>query len=90
MTLDEKKFLLDIKIAIDSIDQHLECKRILNDYLTNKTKRRAVEREIEIIGEAIFKLLKINSEIPISYARTIDDLRNEVIHVYNNVDDILM
>lgn len=36
------------------------------------------------------KLLKINSQIPISYARIIVDLRNKVIHAYDNVDDILI
>jgi uncharacterized protein with HEPN domain len=60
------------------------------EFLTiiNKTKRRAVERELEIIGEAVSKLLKINPGISISYARQIVDLRNKVIHSYDNVNDI--
>jgi uncharacterized protein with HEPN domain len=58
--------------------------------LSNKTKRRAVEKEIEIIGEATSKLLKINPNISISYARIIVDLRNKVIHSYDSVDDILI
>jgi uncharacterized protein with HEPN domain len=87
---EEKKLLLDIIDSINSIDEHLENKRILEEYLSSKTKRRAVEREIEIIGEAISKLLKINPNIPISYARIIVDLRNKVIHAYDSVDDILI
>jgi uncharacterized protein with HEPN domain len=87
---EEKKLLLDIIDCINSIDFHLEQERILEKYLTNKTKRRAVEREIEIIGEAINKLLKLNPEIKISYARTIVDLRNRVIHAYDSVDDIII
>jgi uncharacterized protein with HEPN domain len=87
---EEKKLLLDIIDSINSIDEHLENKRILEEYLSSKTKRRAVEREIEIIGEAISKLLKINQNIPISYARIIVDLRNKVIHAYDSVDDILI
>ncbi|MEC4003090.1 HepT-like ribonuclease domain-containing protein [Flavobacterium sp. SUN052] len=63
---------------------------MLEEYLSNKTKRRAVEREIEIIGEAMNKLLKINPEIAISYSRIIVDLRNKVIHSYDSVDDILI
>jgi uncharacterized protein with HEPN domain len=42
-------------------------------YLSNKTKRRAVERELEIIGKAMNNLLKLNHEIPISYNSTLTD-----------------
>ncbi len=87
---EEKKLLIDIIEAINSIDEHLEQQRILEIYLKNKTKRRAVEREIEIIGEAMSKVLKINPKIPISYSRIIVDLRNKVIHAYDAVDDILI
>jgi hypothetical protein len=45
MNPDENKLLLDIKNAIDSIDEHLEKRRNFNEYKSNKTKRRAVERE---------------------------------------------
>lgn len=87
---EEKKFLVDIIEAINSIDDHLDKERILDIYLSNKTKRRAVEREIEIIGEAMSKLLKTNPNISISYSRIIVDLRNRVIHAYDSVDDILI
>ncbi len=87
---EEKKLLLDIINSINSIDDHLEKERNLNVYLLNKTKRRAVEREIEIIGEAMSKLLKLNPNITISYARVIVNLRNRVIHSYDSVDDLLI
>lgn len=87
---EEKKLLLDIINSINSIDDHLEKERNLNVYLLNKTKRRAVEREIEIIGEAMSKLLKFNPNITISYARVIVNLRNRVIHSYDSVDDLLI
>ena len=87
---EEKKYLVDIIEAINSIDDHLDKERILDIYLSNKTKRRAVEREIEIIGEAMGKLLKTNPNISISYSRIIVDLRNRVIHAYDSVDDILI
>ena len=87
---EEKKLLVDIIESINSIDEHLDRERILEVYLNNKTKRIAVEREIEIIGEATNKLLKINPKIAISYARVIVNLRNKVIHSYDSVDDILI
>lgn len=89
--LQEKKLLADIVQAILSIDEHLEGKkRIFAEYKASKTKRRAVERELEIIGEAVNKLLKINPSVEISYARMIVDLRNKVIHAYDNVNDIVI
>ncbi|MVN21164.1 HepT-like ribonuclease domain-containing protein [Mucilaginibacter arboris] len=90
MNLQEKKLLADVLQAIISIDEHLEGKRIFTEYKASKTKRRAVERELEIIGEAVNKLLKINPSVEISYARMIVDLRNKVIHAYDNVNDIVI
>ncbi|RZK79220.1 MAG: DUF86 domain-containing protein [Pedobacter sp.] len=90
MTIVEKKLLTDILVGISSIDDHLEGRRVFEEYVKNKTKRRAVERELEIIGEAINKLLKINPVIEISFARQIVDLRNKVIHAYDNVNNIVI
>src|SRR6187402_3050985 len=90
MSIEEKKLLTDIAEAILSIDEHLESERIFARYKASKTKRRAVERELEIIGEAVNKLLKISPDIHISYARLIVDLRNKVIHAYDNVNDMVI
>jgi uncharacterized protein with HEPN domain len=90
MKVEELKLLTDIKIAIESIDDHLQQKKDFDLYKSNKTIRRAVERELEIIGEAVNKLDKINPDIPISYKRLIVDLRNKVIHAYDNVNDVII
>ncbi|HLO45790.1 MAG TPA: HepT-like ribonuclease domain-containing protein [Leadbetterella sp.] len=87
MSLEEKKLLSDIKECIISIDEHLESRRFFSEYVSNKTKRRAVERELEIIGEATNQLLKINPNIEIAGARFIVNLRNKVIHSYDTVDN---
>ena len=52
--------------------------------------RRAVEREFEIIGEALSKILKIDPDIHITYARLIVDLRNKVIQAYDAIDDTII
>lgn len=49
-----------------------------------------MEREFEIIGEAISKMLKLDTAIHISYARLIVDLRNKVIHAYDAIDDTII
>jgi len=47
----------------------------------------AVERKLEIIGEAMNRLLKIDDSIPIRDSRRIVDLRNLIIHSYDNIDN---
>jgi uncharacterized protein with HEPN domain len=90
MKVEEKKLLTDILNSVISIDEHLEHRKIFEEYISNKTKRRAVERELEIIGEAVNQLLKLNPFISISFARQIVDLRNKVIHAYDNVNDMVI
>ncbi len=52
--------------------------------------RRAVERDIEIIGEAISRILKVDTNISITNARRIVDARNYIIHGYDSLSaDIL-
>ncbi len=82
-----KKYLYDIQVAINSIFDYLKSVKNLKQYENNKLVRRAVEREFEIIGEAINKILEIDKDIPIKNARRIVDLRNWVIHGYDRVDN---
>lgn len=90
MTVPEKKLLKDIFDAIEAIDFHLNFQKDFSKYCANRTVKRAVERELEIIGEAVSKLLKINPDVEISSARLIVDLRNRVIHAYDAVDDVIV
>ncbi len=90
MTEEEKKLLKDIEQAASNVDIHLEGRRIWDEYAANITKRRAIERELEIIGEATNNLLKIGTEVTLSSARKIVNLRNRVIHAYDAVDDTII
>lgn len=85
-----KKYLFDIKVSIESIYEYLGNERNFNKYLENKLLRRAIERELEIIGEATNKILKIDENIKIPDSRRIVDLRNWIIHGYDKVDDIII
>ncbi len=90
MELIQRKLLADIIEAIDAIDHHLQGRRVFAEYLDDRTRRRAVERELEIIGEAVSKLLRSAPDFPLSYARQIVDMRNRVIHAYDTVDNIIV
>ena len=52
--------------------------------------RHGIEREIEIIGEAMNRILNLDSSIKIVNARKIIDTRNWVIHGYDKVDDVVI
>jgi uncharacterized protein with HEPN domain len=90
MQLEILKYLLDIKESIDSIHEYLEGKKDFSEYKKNKLLRRGIERELEIIGEAINRILKLDNQIDISDSRRIVDLRNWVIHGYDKVDDVII
>lgn len=82
-----KKYLYDIRESIDSIKKYLGDKRDFKVYMANKMLRRAVEREFEIIGEAMSRVEKLDSSIEISSKRQIISLRNRVIHGYDKIDN---
>lgn len=48
-------------------------------------RRCVVERKVEIMGEAINRIRKIDSTVIIPNARAIIDTRNRIIHAYDNV-----
>jgi len=90
MKREIKKYLFDIKTSIDSINNFLGEKRDFVKYQENKLLRRGVEREIEIMGEAMSRILKLDQSIKIKNARQIVDARNWVIHGYDKVDDVVI
>lgn len=55
-----EKFLFDIKESIESIESYLGDERDFNIYQNNKMLRRAIEREFEIIGEAMSRIDRLD------------------------------
>jgi len=88
--MDERilKWLFDIKIAIDEIDSYfLETPKDFKHYSSNIILKRAIERDLEIIGEAVNRILKQDETFPIKNAKKIIGLRNQIIHTYDNISD---
>lgn len=82
------KSLYDIKFAIDEIDSYfLNRERHFEDFTKDTLLKRAIEWDLEIIGEAINRILMIEPEFPIQNARKIVGLRNQIIHAYDNISD---
>lgn len=86
-----KAHLFDIATAIDEVQSFFTVvPRRFDEYKKNLMLRRAVERNIGIIGEAVNKILKDSPEIEITNARAIIATRNRVIHDYAAVTDDVM
>ncbi len=83
-----KKLLFDILTSINNIDSYIGEKRIFNDYDNNPMLQDAVERNIEIIGEALNKLLNIEPQIQITNARRVVDARNKIVHGYDEIENV--
>lgn len=85
------KTLEDIRTAIMEVESFFETRPMRFDvYLSDLCLRRAVERNITIIGEAMNRLLQLAPDIKITAARRIVDTRNYVIHGYDSVTDDIM
>jgi len=53
------KYLYDIKLAVDEIDSFFASKKkYYTDYTSDLILKRAIERNLEIIGEAMSRILK--------------------------------
>ena len=87
---DIKIFLADIERSIGEIFDFLPEKRNFLDFQKDLKTRKAVERNIEIIGEAMNRIIKIAPQFPIDESRKIIDTRNRIIHGYDSVsEDVL-
>ena len=80
------KFILDRESVISEIAFVKQRFSSFHDFQNDRLATRAVERQLEIIGEAVNNLLKIDPEIGISNARKMVGLRNLIIHSYDSVD----
>ena len=87
MDKEVKVWLSDIARAISEINQFLPNQKDFEQFQDDLKTKRAIERNIEIIGEAMNRILKARPDFPITTARKIIDTRNRIIHGYDDVSD---
>ena len=88
--MDERieKWLLDISAAIEEIENYFkDYPKTYDAFKSNLILKRAIERNLEIIGEAMNRILLRDPDFPIENARRIVGLRNQIIHAYDNLSD---
>jgi uncharacterized protein with HEPN domain len=83
MPLDVRKYLFDIQEACRLLELFTAGKAF-TDYSSDPLLRSGVERQFEIIGEALNQMLKLGKELAgrISDCQRIIALRNRLIHGY--------
>lgn len=85
------KHLQDILDAVNEVESFFgDRPKYFGEFCDDLCLRRAVERDIEIIGEAMSRILKVDRDIAITNSRKIVDARNYIIHGYDSLSaDIL-
>jgi len=88
MRLEAHKYLFDMQQAAEHIAR-FTAGRTFEDYAADPMLRSAVERQFEILGEALGKLGKLDPELAgrISDHRRIIAFRNILIHGYDAILD---
>jgi uncharacterized protein with HEPN domain len=87
MNVRIKSSLLDIYQCIDEIFLFLGERRDFIAYQSDLKTKKAVERNLEIIGEAVNRILKEEPNFVIDQAKSIIGTRNRIIHSYDNISD---
>jgi uncharacterized protein with HEPN domain len=84
---DPQKYLYDIIDCCEFLVEFTKGKTV-EDYKNDRAFRSAIERELQIIGEALAQLTKVSPEIAekISEHRNIIGFRNILVHGYDSLD----
>lgn len=90
MDIEIKAWLYDILNAINEIESFFSDRpKEFIAYQNDLRTRRAVERNIEIIGEAMNRILQRDELTELANSRKIADTRNRIIHGYDTVSEKL-
>ena len=88
LPLEVRKYLFDIAQACDLLTQFTAGKTF-TDYSADALLRSAVERQFEVVGEALNQALHVYPDLAnrVSDCRRIVAFRNRLIHGYAFVSD---
>jgi uncharacterized protein with HEPN domain len=81
-------WLYDILQSIEEVESYFSnSSKEFDAYVNDIKTKRAVERDIEIIGEAVNRIVKHNPNFKLENARNIIGTRNRIIHGYDSISD---
>ena len=85
-----KKYLSDILMAIELIEEFTIDINDFHLYDNDRKTQSAVERQLAIIGEALNQLRKLNPNIQIENDKQIISFRNRLVHAYDSIDNSII
>ena len=85
-----KKYLADILHAIELIEEFTSELNDFSKYDSDIKTQSAVERQFEIIGEALNQFKKLEPNIPIQNDKQIITFRNRLVHAYDSLDNSMI
>ena len=81
-----EKHLIDILNATIEVESFFaDAPKLYQNFQNDMLRQRAVERNVEIMGEAINRILKVDPMFELPNAKAIVNTRNRVIHGYDSV-----
>jgi uncharacterized protein with HEPN domain len=91
MDSEIKTWLFDVIQSITEIESYFQDRpKKFEEYSKDIKTKRAVERNIEIIGEAMSRILKKDPDFEIENAQKIIGTRNRIAHGYDKISDDLI
>jgi len=91
MDREIKTWLYDILQSITEIESYFEDKpKNYEEYVSDLKTKRAVERDIEIIGEAVNRITKRDKTFQLENVQKIIGTRNRIAHGYDKISDSLI
>ena len=86
-----KTWLYDILQSINEIEGYFSDRpKMFENYINDIKTKRAVERNIEIIGETANRIIKKDSAFAIENVQKIIGTRNRIAHGYDKISDDLI
>jgi len=90
MTEKGKKYLADILLAIELIEDFTADVPSFLAYEEDRKTQSAVERQLVIIGEALNHFRKLEPDSQIENDKQIVNFRNRLVHAYDSLDNTII
>lgn len=90
MTEKSSKYLSDILMAIELIEDFTDGINDFKVYDNDRKTQSAVERQLAIIGEALNQFRKLEPTIEIQNDKQIVAFRNRLVHAYDSIDNSIV
>ncbi|MCW5908070.1 MAG: DUF86 domain-containing protein [Chitinophagales bacterium] len=82
-----KRYLEDALHSIGRIEKFQNTVKCFEEYEQNEMVKSAVQWRLSVIGEALSNALREEPALKITNSRRVVDMRNKLIHGYDEVED---